>query len=180
MDPNVPQGTPEPDPQAGEGTQDDSGNESDQESFDAAYVRKLRQENAGWRKRAQEAEAKVSEHEKSQLSETEQAQARIAELEASNQALEAQARRDRLERQVATDAPKHGIVDPDAAVRLLDLDRLDVADDGTIANLDDALKDLIRDRPYLAGQRGSGGGGARPQESATSMNDIIRRAAGRH
>lgn len=176
------EGTP-PDPQEGNGTPDapDADSGDGQKAFDADYVRKLRSENAAYRKRAQEAEGRVAAFEQSQLSEAEKAQARIAELEKQNQALLDSAHRDRLERQVALAAPKYGIVDPDAAVRLLDIDRLDVADDGTINNLDDTLKNLIKDRPWLVGtQRGSGGGGARPQQPATSMNDVIRQAAGRH
>lgn len=173
MDPDAPQEGTTPDPQTGDGSPETNSNGDGQESFDAAYVKKLRQENAGWRTRAQAAEAKVSEFEKSQLSESEKAQARVAEQDVRIAELEQQVRRSNLEHQVMAAAPKFGI---DAAVvGLLDLDRLEVAEDGTIANLDDVLRDLVK----AVQPRGSGGGGARPQEPATSMNDLIRQAAGR-
>jgi hypothetical protein len=79
-------------------------------------------------------------------------------------------------------APQAGIADPRAAAdaaSLLDWKDLDPTDETSVLK---ALKDLVKDRPYLAGNVGGGAdggqGGSRGQETS-DMNVRIRQAAGR-
>ena len=72
--------------------------------------------------------------------------------------LKAQLDSERLERQSAINryevqlqASKLGIVDPEAAVKLLDWESLEYADDGSPKGLEAALKKLLASKPYLAG-----------------------------
>lgn len=49
-------------------------------------------------------------------------------------------------------AVRAGAVDPSAVVALLGSDAVTIADDGTITGADDAVKALLEEKPYLAGQ----------------------------
>ena len=44
-----------------------------------------------------------------------------------------------------------GIIDPDAAYLLLDRTNLSYAEDGKVSGVDDALTQLMEDKPYLKG-----------------------------
>ena len=97
-----------------------------------------------------------------QLSKEEQLTKRTVQLEAERD-FERQTRQDLVNRyEVQIAAGKLGIVDPDAAVKLLDWSSLEYADDGTPKDVDKALKLLLRERPYLAG------GPTSPQMAATN------------
>ena len=121
----------------------------EQEHFDADYVRKLRAEAAEYRKRLRELESKVKADEEAKLTEQEKLQRRLAELERKEaeyqQALQART----LEYEVKLQASRLGIVDPEAAFRLLDLAQIEFDDDGKPANLEKILKELVGKKPYL-------------------------------
>lgn len=132
------------------------GQEPAAEQFDAEYVRKLRAEAAEYRKRLRELEQKAQEQENAKLSETERLQKRLAELEREQAAYQRERQERTLRYETMLAASRLGIVDPDAAYRLLDVSRIEFAEDGTPANIEAALKELIRVRPYLAAQPNSG------------------------
>lgn len=52
-------------------------------------------------------------------------------------------------------ATKLGVVDADAALKLVDRGAISMADDGTVTGAEDALKKLIEAKPYLAGKPGT-------------------------
>jgi hypothetical protein len=52
--------------------------------------------------------------------------------------------------QVKEIATKLGIIDPDAAVRLID-EEFEVDDEGNVTNAEELLKALLKNKPYLAG-----------------------------
>jgi hypothetical protein len=63
---------------------------------------------------------------------------------------EAKAHRETLlSREVAIQAGKLGIVDPDAAHKLADLSKVAIGEDGSITGVEDALKALAEAKPYL-------------------------------
>lgn len=85
--------------------------------------------------------------------------------------------------EVAMASAKLGIVDAEAAYRLLDTNDLDFDDKGNPTNVEQALKNLTRERPWLVNRTPRGGadggaGGAAPRSGA-SMNDVLRQATGR-
>lgn len=124
----------------------------DAERFDAEYVRRLRAEAAEYRKRMRELEQQVKQHEEAKLSESERLQKRLSELEREREAWMRERQERTLKYETMLTASRLGIVDPEAAYRLLDLAKLDFDDDGAPKNLDQALKDLLKAKPYLAGQ----------------------------
>ncbi|GBD17580.1 hypothetical protein HRbin27_00062 [bacterium HR27] len=126
--------------------------EAEDEQFDAAYVRKLRAEAAEYRKRLRELEKVVREAEESKLGEVERLQRRLAELERAQLEWERERQERTLRYEVMLAAQRHGIVDPEAAYRLLDLSRVEFDDEGRPANLDKVLRALVAERPWLAGR----------------------------
>lgn len=93
---------------------------------------------------------------------------------------------EKLKASAAVAAAAGKLANPKLAAKLIDLSDITVDDDGEVdeAALSKAIDDLLKTDPYLAADAkprpGSGGGGAR-QDAPTgdSMNDLIRRAAGR-
>lgn len=90
-----------------------------------------------------------------------------------------------LRYEIAARAPKFGIVDPEAAVMFIEKSTsVVIGDDFKVTGLDEALKDLIKERPYLANKQtppgvdaGAGSAGTRTGGGKVTMNDIIRGAA---
>lgn len=129
-----------------------SGQEHETERFDAEYVRKLRAEAAEYRKRLRELEQTVKQHEESKLSETERLQKRLAELELEQASYQRERQERTLKYESMLAASRLGIIDPEAAYRLLDLSKIEFDEDGAPKNIEQALKDLLKAKPYLVGQ----------------------------
>jgi hypothetical protein len=139
---------------AGDQTSEDSAGEPSGgiEQFDAVYVKKLRAEAADYRRRLRELEARVKAEDDRKLTESERMARRVAELEREQTEYLAE-RQERVVRyEVMLAASKLNIVDPDAAFRLIDLANLEFDEDGMPKNLDKALKELVKARPYLVKQ----------------------------
>jgi len=151
-----------------------AGQEPEEERFDAEYVRGLRREAAEYRKRLRELEAKVKADEDAKLTEAERLQNRLAELERQQAEYERERQERTLKYEIMLAANKLGIVDADAAYKLLDLAQVEYADDGTPKNLDRVLASLVKARPYLVGG-GSGTSTTNPARQATLTMDTIRR-----
>lgn len=140
-------------------------------------IRTLREEAKAAVKQIKEAEtlrARVKEIDDAKLSEQERLTKRAEEAE--TKLTQAQKHtQDRINRyEVQLQASKLGIVDPDAAVKLLDWDRLEYADDGTPRDVDAALKALLADRPYLAAAPQQQ---QRPASQASATNGATRQTA---
>jgi len=78
---------------------------------------------------------------------------RLAELESERTALLQERQRTMVTMEVNRLQPKMGLVDVDAASRLLDWDLIEYGDDGKPANVEDLVRDLLREKPYMGGQR---------------------------
>lgn len=164
-------------PQAGGDQQQQAGSGQEPEKFDASYVKQLRAEAASYRKRLADLEAKAKQDEDAKLSEADQLKKKLAELEAAA-AQSAKVRQEQTTRyEVMLAASKLGIVDPDAAYRLLDQSTLEYGEDGAPKNIEAALKAMVGGKPWLVGGTGSGGSAANPNATKTgrlSMEDIKR------
>lgn len=124
----------------------------------AALDRKLTRENQALRKRAKEAEAKVKEYEEASLSEKERQERRLQELVEQNRQYETRLRESSLSLAVSAEAARLNIVDPDAAVKLLDSSSIEWDNDtNSWQGVDEAMAALVEDRPYLV----------RPEQKAT-------------
>lgn len=152
------------------GTQ--TGQEPEPEKFDAEYVKQLRREAAEYRKKLRELEQIVKQHEEAKLSETEKLQKRLAELEREQASWQQERQERTLRYETMLAASRLGIVDPEAAYKLLDLAEIEFDEDGSPRNLEKALRDLIAKRPYLAGA--AGGSPTNPARSQVSPTTFTR------
>lgn len=117
-------------------------------------ARKLRRESQNLRKRLAEFEKVDGERKAAELSEVERATQQKAALEQELAKLKAEQRAQVVRYEVMLRASALNVVDPDAAVKLLDLDGLAVDDDGAVDGdtVDKALKALLKGKPYLVKQ----------------------------
>lgn len=100
-------------------------------------------------KERDELAAKLKAHEDAKLSETEKLTKKVADLEASITERDTKHRALLIRAEVERQARTLGIVDEDAAYRLLDLDALAFGDDGAPTNVEKLLKALLEAKPYL-------------------------------
>ncbi|MDE2472050.1 MAG: hypothetical protein KGL35_25800 [Bradyrhizobium sp.] len=119
------------------------------ETFSREYVHELRQENAGYRLRASEAEKKANEATEAAKKAAEEAQTKVAETEKA-----AQLRVIRAE--VKAFAVKAGIVDLDG-LQLADLSKVTIDDKGEIVGAEAAIEALRKAKPYLFAQTTASG-----------------------
>jgi len=109
------------------------------------------------------------------MTEQEKLAKRLAELESERERWQRTERERTLKYEVMLAASRMKIVDPEAAYRLLDLSQIEFAEDGTPKNLDQALKDLIKAKPYLVGPAAPGSP-TNPERPHTSLTlDEIKR-----
>ena len=118
-------------------------------TFDADYVKGLREEAARHRvekqKEAKEKEsllAKLREFEDAQLSETERFQKDFKDTQDKASSYERIAREAELKYQLALAAKENNIVDLKAAVKLADRELIQFDDNGNISNISDVIEGL--------------------------------------
>lgn len=134
---------------------------------------------------ARESREALTRREREGMSEQERLQAENEELRGSLSRLTERDRERALREEIADLAPKIGITDPRLAGRLLRSSEIEWDEKtGSPVGVDKALRDLKKEYPLLsvpAGRGGADGGtgtGSAPG-SSESINDAIRRRAGR-
>lgn len=153
-----PVGTPDP---ANVDPEDDADGQAP--DAHAAELRKKNRENQSLRRRLKELEDSDQARRDAELTEAEKSANRVKELEKALEAKDARAREMSLRSDVMAAASRLGIIDPDAAFKLLDHSGLDYdAEESRWDGVDKALKDLLADRPYLLASAAPATGGANP------------------
>jgi hypothetical protein len=122
--------------------------------FDEDYVKNLRDESAGYRKRAREAEGELQKLKDAQLSETERAKKEAADALAKAQRLESDLKAQSVRAEIAVLGSGLKIVDADAAYRLIDQAAIQFDDTGRPSNVKALLDQLVKDKPYLIEKAG--------------------------
>jgi hypothetical protein len=139
----------------------------DDEAMSLDEARKLRREAQTLRKRLTDFEDRDKAAQAAALTDAEKLQKRLAELELAH----ATAQKTHLERvvryEVMLKASALGVVDPDAAVKLLDWPALEFDDEGQPKNTEAVLKALLKAKPYLLKPApGAQGNGSAPNINA--------------
>lgn len=152
-----------------------------------AVLRALREERearAAAERAAREAREALAAKEREGMSEQERLQAENAELRGSLAQLTERDRERALREEIADIAPRVGITDPRLAARLVRSSDIEWDASGKPLGIQEKLRELKKDYPLLsvpAGRGGADGGtgtGSAPS-STESINDAIRRRAGR-
>ena len=147
-------------------------------------LKRARDEANKFRKRAQAAEREAAKLKEATQSETEKLIAQARD-EARNETMAAA--NARLIRSEAIAAAAGRLANPRLAPQLLDLDGLEVDDDGNVdsSEITKRIDALLKSDPYLSAdqeppRRGSGGGGARQQDTSTvsSLEEQVRAKLG--
>jgi len=149
---------------------------TDTEPISLEEARKLRSEARAMRDRLKFAESKAKEFDElkakldaEKLTETERWQKQATDLQSKYDSDTAALTERVVRYEVERIASKLGIIDPDAAAQLIDWDALEYDGDGTPSNADALLKDLLKNKPYLAGKTAQTAGGAtNPSRAQTS------------
>lgn len=134
-------------------------------------LKEANSESAGRRKRLEELEAAEQARQQAQMSDAEKAAAAAETLKQELAARDAQIaslQQAAVRYEVMLEAQKLGIIDLDAAHRLLDPQALEFGEDGKPTNVEAALKALVKEKPYLVRQEAkSSGVGTPPQKPRT-------------
>jgi len=102
-------------------------------------------------KQLQERAAKADELEQAKLTEQERLEARASEAERRAADAAGQIASAMIASEVKVRASQLGIIDPDAAYLLLDRSNVRYGEDGGVTGVDEALTQLLEDKPYLKG-----------------------------
>jgi chemosensory pili system protein ChpA (sensor histidine kinase/response regulator) len=134
-----------------EAAQDGQGPTGGAETMSMDEARKLRRESQNLRKRLAELEKVDADRKAAELSEAEQAKQAAQASQQELAKLREEHRTATVRYEVMLLASKLNVVDPDAAVRLLDLEAIETAEDGALdrAAVEAALKALLKAKPYL-------------------------------
>lgn len=130
--------------------------EGQHETISLEEARKLRSEAQNLRKREKDIAAQLKSYQDAeqaakdaQLNETERLKKQHADLQ-SKYETEVRQMQERVVRyEVEAQAHRLGIIDPEAAAKLLDWAELEYEDDGTPKNAEELLKKLVKNKPYL-------------------------------
>ena len=141
-------------PQAGEANTNEPTPRTPQEY--EAEIARLRREAADKRVKLNEYEEKARKEAEAQMTEAQKAQARAADMERQLAEKTRLHQEKTVSYEVKLHAAKLGIVDPDAASKLMDWSQLDYDDDGNPKNIQRLLTDLVKSKPYLAGPQSAG------------------------
>lgn len=139
---------------------------ADGKTYTQAEVDKFVEESKRYRKRAQDAEKKVTEFERTQMTDKERAEAKEKEATTRAERAEAELAQLRVERAVETEATSQNFTNPSDVMAFLDIKALKLDDDGKpdTNSLKAAVKRVATEKPYLikgATVPGSADGGAR-------------------
>lgn len=94
----------------------------------------------------------------------------VAELQSQLSTATRQSQERLIGYEVRLQAAQMGIVDPDAAAKLLNWAEIEYDEDGAPTNIEDLLKALVRDKKYLVSAKSvpSSGGATNPSRSTTA------------
>lgn len=113
----------------------------------------VRREAAEHRVARRALETEKAEAEQAKLSKEEQLAAKLAEAEKAKQEIVSRTQERMLAYETKIAAVELNLVDPEAAIKLLDASRIEFAEDGSPTNLTKLLKELVAAKPYLVAQQ---------------------------
>ena len=139
---------PEP---SSEGQQQRTFSQEDMNRVQAQTRREVRNQYADYQKLKERA-ARADELEQAQLSEQEKLEARATEAERKAATAADQIAAAMIASDVRVRASQMGIIDPDAALLLVNRTNVRYSEDDGVVGVEDALTQLLDDKPYLKGQ----------------------------
>ncbi len=149
-----------------------------QEDLNSIVDRRMARAKKKWQEEleVEKKKAAMTETEKLKAEKEEADKKAATAMERANQRL--------IKSEVIAAATKLNVVDPDAAYALMDKADVVVDDDGNVSGVKEALDALVKSKPYLIGEKevkktGDDTKDTKDKKGGISMNDLIRKAAGR-
>lgn len=160
-EPTVEGQEPTPDTQAEPGAagQSDAPNADD--------LKKVRAEAQSLRTRLKAAEEKLKAEDDAKLSEVERLRKQVTDVQAELETTRSAASETVLEADILVAAQGAKLINPRAAVKLIDRELIERGEDGRATNLPDVVAALVKAEPYLVATAASPSGGS-PANSAGS------------
>lgn len=165
--------------------QPDAGQAPATDTFDAERAKALIDKLRPFEKQAKKLEQELAElrqaedtRKRAEMSELERLKADLAKAEEARTKAEQARQQTAIRSQIVAAAAKANLADPEDAYRFIDLATLTVDESGRAANLDEALQDLLKRKPYLAKQTSNAysptnpAGGAGKQSEREILNEI--------
>lgn len=176
-----------PDDGGGEGAPAGSGapEQSGARTYTEEYVRALRAESAGYRTRAKGMDEQLATIRKAfNLPDGQDPDWTkvIADRESTHktalEAAEKNAKQTLLRAEVRALGAELGVVDADVVWQLVDLSKAQIADDGKITGVKEAIEALLKDKPFLKGSAGAKPGVGAPggNPGPTGAPDLVEAA----
>jgi LPS O-antigen subunit length determinant protein (WzzB/FepE family) len=148
-----------------------------QEDLDKIIRDRIKRERKAWEQKIED------EKKKAAMTESERLKAEKEESEKKAQSIIERANQRLIRSEVIAQAAGLKIIDPEAAFALMDKTDVKVEDDDRVTGVKEALEDLVKSKPYLVGKAsakktGDDQSDDKSKKSGSSMNDLIRKAAG--
>ena len=157
--------------QTGEGTQQ---TDTTEKVFDAAYVRKLREEAKGYRLELESAKGKLTEFERAQLSEKEKLEAELGDYRKQIEDAKAAVQQAKAQTAITAAASKAGLP-VELASRLIDVQ---FDDNGNPKGIEEAVASLVSQYPQLvSGGSSSAMNGASSRKRGLTADDLKKMTA---
>ena len=190
-----------PDPDAGGGTDSGNSGENDgsakdekrsysQAELDAMFSERAKQAKSSAMndvlkalgvEKLEDAKTLIADKRKSDelsKSDADKVQEKISLLERTNTELTQKHKLMMAQYEVAITAAKIGIVDPDAAYRLIDHSKIEYGSDEKPSNVEALLKELVKQKPYLVGGSTSASNPSKTHDDSDPVYLAARKAAG--
>lgn len=155
----------------GEGTPPQNTDNQDSQSFDPSklsddQILKVLEDQRLWKserlsklnakaKKAEEYESAESERKKKELEEKGEYQKLLEQEKNEKLQLQEQFKNERINNRIIAEALKAKVIDPDAAVALINKGDITVNENGEISGVTEAVAALVEAKPYLAGKGGN-------------------------
>jgi len=151
-----------------------------QDDLNKVLKDRLKRERKAWEQKIEDEKKKAAMTESDRLkAEKDESEKKASgTIERTNQRL--------IRSEVMAQAAALKIIDPDAAFALMEKTGIEVEDDDSVTGVKSALETLVKAKPYLVGSKdptkktGDDQGDDKSKKSGFSMNDLIRKAAGRN
>ena len=172
--------------ESSDGAGADNGKAYTQEELNRMFSERARQaENSllkklGYEKpeELQSALSRLKSYDDGKKTELQKLQERLSEQERTNTEQATKQKELNTQYEVMLVAGKLGIVDPDAAYRLLDLAKLEYGTDNKPSNVEMVLAELIKGKPYLVGAGSSVSNPQKTHDESDPILNAVRRGAG--
>lgn len=133
---------------SGEGTQSGAGNSSAEETVPKSELEKMRERMRAADQRAGKAESDLAQLRDKDMPALEKANRDLAEANKRAEGLE-ERNRDLAVRVAFLTDNTHTWHNPDRALKLVDLSKVEIGEDGTVSGMKDAINALAKSDPYL-------------------------------